>query len=163
MIPRNESLLQNIYYICWTEHSVSGLSKLDLCQEVLAHYSTILGFSLLFFSYNPVPNFGISRLSINLGNLKAGYTCYFMNRMPHCLGNLEINVSLEHHTYPILSQQLLHLLRQIFNANPMVLFSLETGGNWWRYFTNTQEGLKSIKIHCIWKTIHSHPKFCKQL
>ena len=35
---------------------------------------------------------------------------------------------------------------RIFNADPMVLFSLETGINWRRHPTNTLDGWKSIKF-----------------
>ena len=49
--------------------------------------------------------------------------------MPHHLGNFEINVSLEPRTDSTILQQLLYLSMYIFNANPTVLFLLETGAN----------------------------------
>jgi len=71
-----------------------------------------------------------------------------MNSMPHHLSNFEINVLLEHHTNSTSLQQLLHLSMQIFNTNPTVLFSLETGGNWLRYSYST-----------IWVLFHIKPCF----
>lgn len=50
------------------------------------------------------------------------------------------------HAKSIISRQLIHHSMRILNANPTILFLLETDKIWRRYIRNTTDGWKSIKF-----------------
>jgi hypothetical protein len=62
------------------------------------------------------------------------------------------------HVKFIISWRTIYLSMRIFNPNPTLLFSKETGKNWWWYSTITQNTRKSPCLEITWRTRDNLPE-----